>query len=65
MPLSKGENHQNTKSDDNGAVVHPGAPAHFMSALSLLDLPKFFLRHAFMSEFANEQAQDDVYDFFI
>ena len=59
MPLSKpNDNHHNTESDDNGA------PAHFMSGLSVMKLPKFMLRHAFMSEFANDQAQDDIYDFF-
>ena len=62
-PLSKQskpeEKNHETDPDDSGA------PAHFMSRLSSLKLPKFMLKHAFMSEFADDQAQDDIYDFFI
>ena len=42
-----------------------GKPAHFVNELSSLKVPKFMLKHAFMREFADDQAQDDVYDYFI
>ena len=48
---------------DNHEVA--GNPAHFVTELKKLKVPKFMLKHAFMREFADDQAQDDVYDYFI
>ena len=42
-----------------------GNPAHFVNELDALNVPKFMREQAFMREFADNQAQDDVYDYFL
>ena len=42
-----------------------GNPANFFNELDALNVPQFMREQAFMREFADDQAQDDVYDYFL